>query len=102
MRNGAIRSILSELVRQERLKVVDDFSVSVPKTKELAAKLSKLGAEHALIITSKVDDNLYLSSRNLKKIYVCDADRIDPVTLVGVKEVLVTVDAVKQIEEMLS
>jgi large subunit ribosomal protein L4 len=102
MRDGAIRSILSELVRQERLVVVDNLVMPAPKTKELAQKLSKLGADNALIITDKLDDNLFLSARNLKHIYVCDVDRIDPVSLVGVEKVLVTVDAVKQIEEKLS
>jgi large subunit ribosomal protein L4 len=102
MQNSAIRSILSELVRQERLMVLDSFEVAVPKTKELAQKLGKLGTSNALIVTEKVDENLYLSSRNLKQIYVCDASRIDPVSLVGVEKVLMTVNAVKQIEEMLS
>lgn len=102
MQNSAIRSILSELVRQERLLVLEGFEVAVPKTKELAQKLDKLGASNALIVTEKVDDNLYLSSRNLKQIYVCDAIRIDPVSLIGVEKVLMTVNAVKQIEEMLS
>ena len=102
MHNSAIRSILSELVRQERLLVLDSFEISAPKTKELAQKLDKLGASKALIVTDKIDDNLYLSSRNLKNVQVCNANRIDPVNLVGVEKVLMTVEAIKQIEEMLS
>jgi len=102
MYRGAIASILSELVRQERLIVVEDFSVETPKTKELVTKLNALGLKDVLIVTPEVDENLFLSARNLYKVDVRDVDGIDPVSLVGFEKVLMTATAVKQIEEMLS
>ncbi len=102
MYRGAIRSILSELVRQERLIVVESFSVDVPKTRELLSKLRDLDLQEALIITDSVEENLYLAARNLHKVDVRDVAAIDPVSLIGFDKVLVTVEAVKQLEEMLS
>jgi len=102
MYRGAIQSILSELVRQERLVVVNDFAVETPKTKELVAKLKDLELKDVLIVTSEVDENLFLSSRNLYKVDVRDVQGIDPVSLVGFEKVLMTADAVKQVEEMLA
>ncbi|WP_018625116.1 50S ribosomal protein L4 [Kangiella aquimarina] len=101
MYRGAIQSILSELVRQERLIVVEDFSVSAPKTKELAAKLKELDTKEALIITDSVDENLFLASRNLHKVDVRDVNALDPVSLIGFDKVIMTVPAVKKVEEML-
>jgi large subunit ribosomal protein L4 len=101
MYRGAIKSILSELVRQERLVVVENFAVETPKTKELVAKLSGLELKDVLIVTPEVDENLFLSARNLYKVDVRDVDGIDPVSLVGFEKVLMTATAVKQIEEML-
>ncbi len=101
MYRGAIKSILSELVRQERLIVVDNFSVEAPKTKALIAKLKELDLTEALIITAEVDENLFLASRNLYKVDVRDAAGIDPVSLIAFDKVVVTAAAVKQIEEML-
>jgi large subunit ribosomal protein L4 len=101
MYRGAIKSILSELVRQDRLVVVNDFTVETPKTKELVAKLSGLELKDVLIVTPEVDENLFLSARNLYKVDVRDVDGIDPVSLVGFAKVLMTATAVKQIEEML-
>jgi len=101
MYRGAIKSILSELVRQERLIVVENFAVETPKTKELVAKLNGLELKDVLIITPEVDENLFLSARNLYKVDVRDVDGIDPVSLVGFEKVLMTATAVKQLEEML-
>lgn len=101
MYRGAIQSILSELVRQERLVVVEDFAVEAPKTKELVGKLKDLNAKEALIVTDSVDENLFLASRNLHKVDVRDVDGIDPVSLIGFDKVVMTVAAVKKIEEKL-
>ena len=101
MYRGAIQSILSELVRQERLIVVEEFAVSAPKTKELVSKLKDLDAKEALIVTEEVDENLFLASRNLHKVDVRDVQAIDPVSLIGFDKVVMTVAAVKKVEEML-
>jgi len=101
MYRGAIKSILSELVRQERLVVVENFAVETPKTKELVAKLNGLELKDVLIVTPELDENLFLSARNLYKVDVRDVDGIDPVSLVGFEKVLMTATAVKQLEEML-
>lgn len=102
MYRSALRSILSELVRQERLIVVDKFSVDAPKTKELNEKLKSMGITNALIVSHEVDDNLFLSSRNLPHVEVCTARRVDPVSLVGFEKVIITVPAVTELEEMLA
>ncbi|RKF21417.1 50S ribosomal protein L4 [Alginatibacterium sediminis] len=102
MYRGAIRSILSELVRQERLIVVEAFTVEAPKTKDLVAKLKEYELNDVLIITPEVDENLFLAARNLYKVDVRDVAGIDPVSLIAFDKVLVTADAVKQIEEWLA
>ena len=102
MYQGALRSILSELVRQDRLVVVDDFSVAAPKTKELAAKLSEFGANDALIITESFDENLMLASRNLYRIETRTLNEVDPVSLIGFEKVIVTAAALKALEEKLA
>lgn len=102
MYRAAMRSILSELVRQERLLVIDDFDMKAPKTRELADKLTKLGIEKCLIVTPELSEALYLSARNLPNVGVCDVTAIDPVSLVGFNNVVMTVSAVKQIEETLA
>ncbi len=101
MYRGALRCILSELVRQDRLVVVDEFSVSEPRTKALTSKLGELQLQSALIVTDQVDENLYLSARNLPKVDVRDAQGVDPVSLVGFEKVLITVPALKKLEEVL-
>lgn len=101
MYRGAMRSILSELVRQERLMIVDKFDMEVPKTKQLAEKLKAMGVDNVLIVADSVSDNLFLSARNLRSVDVCEAKRVDPVSLVGFEKVLMTVPAVKALEEML-
>jgi large subunit ribosomal protein L4 len=102
MYRGAIQSILSELVRQERLIVVEKFAVETPKTKELISKLKELELKDVLIVTSEVDENLFLSARNLYKVDVRDVQGIDPVSLIAFEKVLMTADAVKQLEESLA
>lgn len=101
MYRGAIKSILSELVRQDRLVVVEKFELDAPKTKVLVQKLKDLAVEDALIITASLDENLFLAARNLYKVDVRDVQGIDPVSLIAFDKVIVTVDAVKQIEEIL-
>jgi len=102
MYRAAMRSILSELVRQERLVAIDTFGVDAPKTQQLAGKLAELGLANVLIVTDAADDNLYLAARNLPGVAVCDAIGADPVSLVGVDKVLMTRGALEKIEERLS
>jgi large subunit ribosomal protein L4 len=101
MFRGAIRSILSELNRQERLLVVDQISVTAPKTKELVAKLKEMDLSDVLILAVNPDENLYLASRNLYGVDVCDVNEIDPVSLIAYEKVMVTEEAVKKLEERL-
>jgi large subunit ribosomal protein L4 len=102
MYRGAMRCILSELVRQDRLVVVQDLSVAEPKTKLLLAKLKELNVESALIVADEISENLFLSSRNLPKVEVCDVQAADPVSLIAHDKVIITVDALKKIEELLA
>lgn len=102
MYRAAIRCIFSELVRQERLVVVEGLAIDAPKTKVMAAKLKELDLSNVLVITEEVDTNLYLAARNLPHVDVRDAAAIDPVSLIGFDKVLVTVSALKKIEEMLA
>ena len=102
MYRSAMRSIVSELARQDRLVVVNDFDVDAPKTKGLIAKLAEYGLQQALIVTEEVSENLYLSSRNLHKVDVRDAAAIDPVSLINSEKVIVTIAALKKIEEILA
>ncbi len=102
MYRSAMRTILSELVRQQRFLVVDSLALDAPKTKELAAKLKAMDLDNVLIVTDNLDENLMLASRNLFKVGVCTPSQLNPVALVGTDKVLATVEAVKQIEGMLS
>jgi len=102
MYRAAIRSILSELVRTERLVVVDSFAVDAPKTKDMVDRLGKLGTSNVMIVTEDMSDNLFLSTRNLHHVGVCDANNIDPVSLIRFEKVIMTADAVKKIEETLA
>lgn len=102
MYRAAMRCIFSELVRQERLVVVEEFTVESPKTKQFVAKLNELELTNALLITEDVEQNLYLASRNVPHVDVRDAAGADPVSLVGFDKVLVTVAALKKIEEKLA
>jgi large subunit ribosomal protein L4 len=101
MYQSALRSVMSELARQERLIVVKDFSIKAPKTKELVAKLADFEMSDGLIVTTKLTDDLILASRNLRKVEVCEPFNMDLVSLIGSSKVLITVDAVKRIEEHL-
>jgi large subunit ribosomal protein L4 len=98
----AMRSILSELVRQERLIAVESFGVESPKTREVAGRLRQMGLDEVLIVTDTADDNLYLATRNLPRVAVCDASSVDPVSLVGFDRIVVTTGAIKRIEERLA
>ncbi len=102
MYRAAIQSILSELVRTERLVVVDSFAVDAPKTKDMVERLGKLGTSNVMIVTEDMSDNLFLSTRNLHHVGVCDANNIDPVSLIRFEKVIMTADAVKKIEETLA
>jgi large subunit ribosomal protein L4 len=102
MYQGAIRSILSELVRQDRLVTVKEFKVETPKTKALIAKLKGYGANNALIVTDAIDGNLALAARNLAGIEVTNVNGADPVSLVRFDKVIVTQAAAKRFEEWLA
>ena len=101
MYRAALRSILSELARQQRLIVVEEFAVEKPGTKALVAKLGELDAADALIITEEVDNNLYLSARNLHRVDVRDVSNADPVSLIAFEKVVITVAALKKFDEVL-
>lgn len=98
MYRGAMQCILAELIRQERLILVDEISVSAPKTKELISKLNSLNAPKALIVTNEVDENLYLAARNIPHVNVLGAREVDPVSLIAFDKVIMSVDAAKQFE----
>ncbi len=102
MYRAGIRSILSELARQERLIIVEDITVDAPKTKQLVAKLADLGVNKTLIVTETGDESLYLSARNIPNVEVTDVAGLNPVNLVRYEHVVVTVGAVRAIEEWLS
>lgn len=102
MYRAAMRSILSELVRQERLVAVEEFAVDAPKTKQLVAKLKELDLEKVLIVTEEVDEKLYLAARNIPNVDVVDVAAADPVRLVAFDKVLITVSALRKFEEKLA
>lgn len=101
MYRAALRSILSELVRRERLTVVASFSLDAPKTRELAGRLRDLELDDVLIVTEEEDERLALASRNLHRVGTVPADRIDPVSLIAFSRVLVTEPALRRIEARL-
>ncbi|HAO59933.1 MAG TPA: 50S ribosomal protein L4 [Psychrobacter sp.] len=102
MYRGAMQCILAELVRQDRLILVEDITVSAPKTKELISKLEELNAPRALIVTNEVDENLYLAARNIPHVNVLGTNEVDPVSLIAFDKVIMSVDAAKQFEEALA
>ena len=102
MYRAGIVAILSQLVRENRLSVVESFKMDVPKTKVLAAKLKDMGLDEVMIITDSMDENLYLSSRNLAHVRVVEAGHADPVSLMRFSNVLVTRGALTKMEEMLA
>ena len=102
MYRGAMQCILSELIRQNRLIVVNEFTVESHKTKDLVNKLKEFDLENVLIVSDQVQKNLYLAGRNLHKVDALDVSGLDPVSLIGFEKVLITVSALKKVEEMLS
>ncbi|MDX1492213.1 MAG: 50S ribosomal protein L4 [Pseudohongiellaceae bacterium] len=102
MYRGAMACIMSELIRQERLVVVEDFAVETHKTKDLVSKLNEFSLDNVLIVAEDIAENLFLAARNLHKVDVLDAVGLDPVSLIGFDKVLITVPALKKVEEMLS
>jgi len=101
MYRAGMASILSQLAREGRLSIVEDFKIDAPKTKLLAQKMKSMGLDQVLLITDGVDENLALSSRNLPDVLVLDVRHADPVSLVHYKNVLLTKQAVAKFEEML-
>ncbi|HJP99201.1 MAG TPA: 50S ribosomal protein L4 [Rhodanobacteraceae bacterium] len=102
MFRAGLSAILSQLARDGRLAVVEDFSLDSPKTRLLAQKVREMGMHNVLIITDKLDENLMLSARNLPNILVIDAKQADPVSLLRFEKTLITKGAVAKIEEMLA
>ncbi|MCG3144932.1 MAG: 50S ribosomal protein L4 [Gammaproteobacteria bacterium] len=102
MYRQAMRSILSELIRQDRLSMVENFAVDAPKTKSLIARLSEMSTNNALIIIDSEDRNLYLAARNVPHVDVVEAKQVDPVSLINFEKVLVTKAAMQQLEARLS
>ena len=102
MYRGAMQCILAELIRQDRLILVEELTISAPKTKELIAKLNDLGAPRALIVTKEVDENLYLAARNIPHVNVLGTSEVDPVSLIAFDKVIMSVEAAKQFEEALA
>ncbi|NNM83214.1 MAG: 50S ribosomal protein L4 [Burkholderiales bacterium] len=101
MYRAGMCTILSQLVREDRLTVVESLNLETPKTRELATRLKGMGLDNVLIVTDGIDEKLYLSSRNLPNVHVVDARNADPVSLVRFATVLMTRDAVAKIEEMM-
>ncbi|MCE3001509.1 MAG: 50S ribosomal protein L4 [Xanthomonadaceae bacterium] len=102
MYRGAISAILSELLRQQRLQVVDSFDVEAPKTKALAAKLKAIGEGRTLVVTENGSEGLFRAARNIPSVAVVDVAAIDPVSLIGADRVVMTVESVKKVEEWLA
>ncbi|MEC7419195.1 MAG: 50S ribosomal protein L4 [Pseudomonadota bacterium] len=102
MYRGALRCIVSELIRQQRLIAVESFAVEAPKTKALLTQLKELEISNGLIITEEVDENLFLAARNVKAVDVRDVEAIDPVSLISYDKVLITVPALKRLEGVLA
>lgn len=102
MYRGAISAILSELLRQQRLQVVDSFDVEAPKTKTLAAKLKAIGEGRTLVVTENGSEGLFRAARNIPSVAVVDVAAIDPVSLIGADRVVMTVESVKKVEEWLA
>ena len=102
MYRAALRSVMSELVRQDRLVVVKELTIEAPKTRLLAGKLKEFELDDVLILNEAFDEKLFLAARNLPNVGICDAQSIDPVVLIRFEKVLVTLPALKLIEERLS
>ena len=101
MKRAGLREIFSQLAREDRIAVVDSFTLEAPKTKLAAAKLKDMGMESVLIITDALDENVYLATRNLPHVAVVEPRYADPLSLIHYKKVLITKPAIAQLEEML-
>ena len=102
MYRAALRSVFSELVRQDRLVITDGIEMQAPKTRELVGMLKKLGLDSVLIVNEAFDEKVFLSARNLPNVGICDVGSVDPVALMRFEKVLITMPALKLIEERLS
>ena len=102
MYRAALRSVMSELVRQDRLVVVESLEIEAPKTRLLAQKLKGMDLDNVLVLNEAFDEKLFLAARNLPNVGICDAASIDPVVLIRFEKVLITLPALKLIEERLS
>jgi large subunit ribosomal protein L4 len=102
MYRAALRSVIGELVRQERLVIVKELGIEAPKTKLLATRLKELELDNVLILNEAFDENVFLAARNLPNVGICDVASMDPVVLIRFEKVLVTLPALKLIEERLS
>jgi large subunit ribosomal protein L4 len=102
MYRGAMRCILSEIIRQDRLIVVDEFKVDIPKTKNVLARLQAMNLSDVLIVAEDPDDNLYLATRNLPNVDVRPIEKVDPVSLISFEKLVITTGAIKRLEERLA
>ncbi len=102
MYRGAMRSILAELARQDRLVLIDEFTADVPKTKDMVARLKSLDLNDVLIVTGEVTENLFLSTRNIPHVDVVDTEEINPYVLIGYNKILMTQGALAKVEELLA
>jgi large subunit ribosomal protein L4 len=102
MYNKAIKVILSQLLREERILVVSDLSITEPKTKLLKAKLTEMGLIKTLLVTAQPDGDLFLAARNLPNVYICEESAIDPISLIGVDKVCISAAALEQLQERLA
>ncbi|MCS6945566.1 MAG: 50S ribosomal protein L4 [Sutterellaceae bacterium] len=101
MYRAGVCSILSQLARDDRLAVIEDLRVEAPKTRLLAEKLKAMRLDSVLIITDRIDDNLYLAARNLKNVMVVEPHSADPISLIHFKRVVVTKPAINKLAELL-
>jgi len=102
MYRAGVSVIVSQLIRDHRLLVTDTFNVDSHKTKELSEKLESLGLNEVMVITHEIDENLYLSSRNIPRVAVVEVKNIDPVSLLRFEKILITTEGLKKLEELLS
>ncbi|AGF49432.1 50S ribosomal protein L4 [Candidatus Kinetoplastidibacterium galati] len=100
MYRAGIRSILSQLVKEDRILVIDSLKLDSPKTKEAALKIKNFGSESILIILDEIDENIYLATRNLSHVAVIEPHYIDPLSLIHYKKIVIAKSAVNQLEEM--
>ncbi len=102
MYRGAMRSILAELARQDRLVLIDEFTADAPKTKDMVAQLKSLDLNDVLIVTGEVTENLFLATRNIPHVDVVDTEEINPYVLIGYNKILMTQGALTKVEELLA